>query len=431
MRTEDVRQLLEEGAAQPSRRVDVGAVLSQGRRLQRRRAIAFAALGAAAVVGAAVVAANLDGFDRSRDERARPQPPASLPAGWTELALPPEVRGGASLVWTGSELLAWGGCSTASNNECVGTADGYSFDLATQSWEPFEQAPRTAANADGVWTGTEAIFVEGDGGRLGGQAYNPASGTWRTIAPAPIAARSGAVVVWTGSEVIVSGGGAPNSSTPVSGAAYDPANDTWRPIADAPHGLNNASGVWTGNEMLVFGSLLGDRNIADTRTSVGAAYDPVADTWREIPPSELSPQATSAVWVGERMVAWDYEVHSQEYDPAGDRWSEPIEMPFGFDECYPDSEIVKDLVFGFFCGRAALYDAAADRWTQVHGGLLDDEVRSEAYGRSLKLWRFADIVSTGDAVLLLAEGITLSETGEACYGCAGSPQSFWAFRPTE
>jgi hypothetical protein len=430
MRSEDVRQLLEEGAAQPSRKVDVEAVVRQGRRLQKRRAIAVAALGAAAVVGAAVVVANLDRFG-PREEGPRPQPPVALPEGWTELSLPPEVRAGASLVWTGSELLAWGGCSQGPNHECVGTDSGFSFDPDTQRWESFEQAPRAGANADGIWTGTEAVFLGGEGGRLGGQAYDPASGAWREIAPAPIAPRWGAVVVWTGSEVIVWGGGDPEGPTPINGAAYDPASDTWRPIADAPHGLNHASGVWTGNEMLVFGSLLGDRNIADTRTSVGAAYDPDTDEWREIPPSELSPQASSAVWVGERMVAWDYEVHSQEYDPAGDRWSEPIEMPFGFDECSPDSEIVKDLVFGFFCGRAALYDGTADRWTQVHGGLLDEEVESEAYGRSLKLWRFADLVSTGDTVLLLAEGITLSDTGEACYGCAGSPHSFWAYRPSD
>jgi hypothetical protein len=46
---------------------------------------------------------------------------------------------------------------------------------------------------------------------------------------------------------------------------------------------------------LLFGSLLNDRNIAETETSVGAAYDPSTDSWRTLPPSELSPQATSAV----------------------------------------------------------------------------------------------------------------------------------------
>lgn len=93
--------------------------------------------------------------------------------------------------------------------------------------------------------------------------------------------------------------------------------------------------MWTGREMLVFGSLLDGRNYAATRTSVGAAYDPSIDAWRELPPSALSPQATTAAWAGGRVVAWDYEVHSQDYDPQKDTWSTPQRMPLEFSECYP------------------------------------------------------------------------------------------------
>ncbi|HET6713019.1 MAG TPA: hypothetical protein VFI59_04830 [Actinomycetota bacterium] len=41
--------------------------------------------------------------------------------------------------------------------------------------------------------------------------------------------------------------------------------------------LNLAAGVWTGEEMIVFGSLLDGRNIASTQTAVGALYDPKFD----------------------------------------------------------------------------------------------------------------------------------------------------------
>jgi hypothetical protein len=181
--------------------------------------------------------------------------------------------------------------------------------------------------------------------------------------------------------------------------------------------------------MLVFGSLLDARNIADTKTSVGAAYNPATDTWRELPASELSPQATSAVWVGDRMVAWDYEVHSQEYDPTRNAWSPPVKMPFDFSECYPDSAVVRNLVFAFFCGHGALYETGSGTWEEIRGGPLDEEIKSEAYDRALKRWRFAKLASTGETVFLLAEGITLDKTGEACYGCPGSPVSFWAYRP--
>lgn len=432
MPTEDIRQLLLDGSARPSRKVDVGAILRQGRRLQRVRVVSMSALGAAAVAVLAFAAANLDSVVRSEQRSIEPNRAAAIPEGWTELPLPPEVRDGMSVVWAGSRLLAWGGCNQAVTEHCEPTAGGVGFDPVTQSWTPLKSAPVAGANAIGtetIWTGEEAIFLLAAPDRLEGLAYDPATDTWRTIATAPLSSRSEAVAVWTGSEVIVWGGGAPDDPMAASGAAYDPIEDEWRRIADAPIELNLVSGMWTGREMLVFGSLLDNRNIAETKTSVGAAYDPAADTWRELPPSDLSPQATSAVWVGSRMVAWDYEVHSQEYDPARNVWSDSVKMPLDFSECYPDSVVVTDLVFGFFCGHAALYDAGSGTWEEIHGGPLDEEVESEAYGRAIKLWRFAQLASTGDTVFMLAEGITLEKTGEACYGCPDSPVSFWAYRP--
>jgi hypothetical protein len=129
------------------------------------------------------------------------------------------------------------------------------------------------------------------------------------------------------------------------------------------------------------------------------------------------------------MVAWDYEVHSQEYDPLRGAWSRPQRMPLQFSECYPDSVVAQEVLFAFFCGQAALYDPAAGTWQRVRGGPLDEEVRSEAYQDSVPLWRFADMTAAGEVVLFASEGITLDPEGVACYGCPGSPTSFWAYRP--
>jgi hypothetical protein len=123
-------------------------------------------------------------------------------------------------------------------------------------------------------------------------------------------------------------------------------------------------------------------------------------------------------------------LHSQEYDRASNEWSEPVRMPRDFSECYPDSAVVEDLVFGFFCGHAALYDTRSATWENIHGGLLDEEVVTEAYGGAIKLWRFAQLASNGDTVFMLAKGITVEKSREACYGCAGFPVSFCAYPPT-
>jgi hypothetical protein len=360
------------------------------------------------------------------------QPAIGMPVGWTRLPFPREVREGATFVWTGSKLLAWGGCDPSRKGGCAKTADGFAFDPLTRTWGMMPKAPLPGAYARGVWVGNEAIFLGLENDHLlDGEAYHPRSGSWREIAAAPIRPRSGGVLVWTGSELIVWGGGHRGGPDPERGAAYDPSTDTWRTIAKAPLGLNLASGMWTGREMLVLGSLVSGKNRAYTPTSVGASYDPATDSWRELPPSALSPQATSAVWVGDRMLAWDYEVHSQVYDPGPNRWSDPVKMPLVFNECYPDSVVTGGLVFASFCGRDALYNPSTGAWREIHGGPLDERVWSEAYQGYVKLWRFADLVSAGDYVFVAAEGITLTRKGGACYGCRGAPHSYWAYRPPD
>jgi hypothetical protein len=407
------------------------------RAMERRRPpVPWARLVVAALalaVAAAGILVAIEVFGRLQGSRPAGTIPG-VPKGWTELPLPPDdLHDGAAYVWTGSEVLAWGGCEGEAPDGCGLDERGYAFDPERRAWSPLPPIDaRTSSNA--VWTGREAMFFENEpegsvleGASLSGHAYDPAAGTWRPLPEAPIEARTGSVYLWTGSEVIVWGGGSQQGAESVQGAAYDPATDSWRRIADAPHGLNLASAVWTGREMIVFGSLLNSRNIADTRTSVGAAYDPKTDTWRTLPPSELSPQATATAWVGGRMVAFDYDTHWQAYDPASDTWTEPADMPFPFDECYPDAVTAGDLGFAFFCGRAALYDPSTGAWERLRGGPLNDEIEGQG---GLHLWRFASLVPAGDGVFLSMEGITVTGKDDTpCFGCPGSPRSFWAYRP--
>lgn len=359
-------------------------------------------------------------------------PWSSYGSGWSTLPSPPEQRSGESWIWIGDEVLVVGGCHADVEDECRETRRSFAFDPAAHSWHRARPAPEPMAGAEAVWVDDEAIFLEtypAEPGPIVGQAYAPSTGTWRSIAPAPLERAYGVVSVWTGEELMLWGGGERGDDRTLEGAAYDPTIDTWHRIADAPIGLNLAEGVWTGSEILVFGSLLSGANRAPIPTSVGAAYDPVTNSWKELPPSALSPQATSAVWLGDRLVAWDYEVHSQEYDPAGDRWSAPMRMPLSFSECYPQSVVVARLLFAWFCGHAALYDEGADGWERIEGGPLDETIYSEAYQRDLQVWRFADLVLAGSAIVMPMQGLTLNRRGTACFGCEDSPVSFWIYRP--
>jgi Sporulation and spore germination len=108
------------------------------------------------------------------------------------------------------------------------------------------------------------------------------TGTWRTIAPAPIAGRDGAAAVWTGRQLLVWGGHGrlPGAGLrPLrDGVAYDPAADRWQPIPTAPAGVQgtSAAAAWTGTRMLVW-----DGSSTHGRTT-GALYDPVRDRWTPI-----------------------------------------------------------------------------------------------------------------------------------------------------
>jgi len=154
------------------------------------------------------------------------------------------------------------------------------------TWQPLPGAPIVGRLGPGaVWTGTEMI-VWGGSARSGeiergyeGAAYNPATRTWRTIAPSPTGVQGGGVgVVWTGDEMVVWASNSPDG--PVGAAVYDPSTDSWRRLPSGPLGKREGySSVWTGKELIVVGGSLGDT----LAKPVAAALDPGTGSWRLLP----------------------------------------------------------------------------------------------------------------------------------------------------
>ena len=99
-----------------------------------------------------------------------------------------------------------------------------------------------------------------------------------------------------------------SSTQTLSTGSYDPATNSWHLVPEAPIEPTDATAVWTGREMTVFGATLYGGNFpeTETETAIGAAYDPVTDTWRRIANSNLSPQAFTDSWNGTEMIPWDY-----------------------------------------------------------------------------------------------------------------------------
>jgi hypothetical protein len=297
-------------------------------------------------------------------------PWSGYPAGWTELPPPPEIRTGAAQEWTGSQLLIWGGYTGFDEPNVV--ASGLVFDPAESAWRQTAPGPlEPRALMASAWTGSEFLVWGGWSGTYGyefaeaffgdGAAYDPGSDSWRTLPPAPIDARA-PLSVWTGQEMLVWGTSVRVEDRPRDGAAYEPTTDSWRRIAEAPIELTDATAVWTGSEMIVFGAALHGGNRPETPTAIGAAYDPATDQWRSIADSTLSPQASTAAWNGDEMIAWDYLNDSAAYEPVTDSWRSLPRIPLDESECTPKSEALEGNVLGDYCGGLTLFDPAQQRW---------------------------------------------------------------------
>jgi hypothetical protein len=333
------------------------------------RRVAIVALAFGVFATAAVFAWDLS----HQDSNVGPGPVSAvdlaseLPIGWSELPPPPEVRSGAATAWTGSELLVWGGYEFVGGNEDP-KANGFAFDASTHRWEPLPPPPLEGRSDPAfAWTGRELLIWGGwDGGFRDppyfgdGAAFDPVTGTWRMLPPAPIGART-AFTVWTGREMIV-WGSRERAARRRDGAAYDPITNAWRTIADGPTDVTDGSAVWTGDEMIIFGAALDSNNHAETPTAIAAAYDPANDTWRELPPSTLSPQAMTADWINGEMVAWDYDHGTAAYDPGTNAWRALPDVPLRFSECRPKSLATTRTVFGEFCGQTVVFSAQEGAW---------------------------------------------------------------------
>ena len=82
-----------------------------------------------------------------------------------------------------------------------------------------------------VWTGSEMIVwggIDGTGAVRSGGRYNPGTDIWTatSLTNAP-SARTGHTAVWTGSQMIVWGGSGNNNNPLNTGGKYNPITNSW------------------------------------------------------------------------------------------------------------------------------------------------------------------------------------------------------------
>jgi hypothetical protein len=246
---------------------------------------------------------------------------------------PPEPRFGHVAVWTGAEMVVFGGTNLDRRFD-----NGARYFPATDTWMPLPRtgapAPRTLASA--VWSGLDVIIFGGyePGGAMAPDhgRYRPSNDLWGpvTATNAP-SGRYFHTAVWTGTSMIVYGG-TNNASVFADGATYTPASNTWLALPAPPPGnaRQRAAAAWTGTEMLVFGGISGT---SSGLLATGLRFTPgTPGTWAAMGTANV-PTARAlhtGLWFGppvSRFVVWagettnGYTGDGALYDPAGNGWT--------------------------------------------------------------------------------------------------------------
>jgi alpha-tubulin suppressor-like RCC1 family protein/fibronectin type 3 domain-containing protein len=241
----------------------------------------------------------------------------------------PSARYNHTAVWTGAEMIVWGGMSNNAYNT------GGRYNPVTDTWVPTSTSsscPSARTSHTAVWTGTEMI-VWGGGSNTGGR-YNPLTDSWiptSTGINCPDYRSFFHVAVWTGKEMIIWGGMGINGSNYLNtGAKYSPATDTWMPTstdANCPSGREYLLAIWTGTEMIVWGGRWYDGSMHYENT--GGRYNPDTDTWSAISTGTNCPSARShyaMTWSGKEMVIWggydgvSFLNNGGRYNPSTNSW---------------------------------------------------------------------------------------------------------------
>lgn len=160
--------------------------------------------------------------------------------------------------------------------------------LRTAAWSELPAAPIAArTGAVGVWTGSQMIIWGGsDGNRTyaDGAAYNPATRVWTKLPAAPISGRAGADYVWTGSVLFIWGSYADRTDSVTDGAVYSPATRRWTTLPPPPHnGVGPSAAVWSGSALVLLTSPGIDPAGNGPDVAYAQSYDLKRNAWTSLP----------------------------------------------------------------------------------------------------------------------------------------------------
>jgi hypothetical protein len=330
------------------------------------------------------------------------------------------ARERASMVWTGSEVLLFGGLRT---DDFVEAAQDDLLRYSGGTWTLTDTDRAARADHTAVWTGSEMIiwggFVPPFAYSNTGDRYNPTTDTWSAVSTvsAP-AGRTDHTAVWTGSQMNIWGGEGSGGTALGTGGRYIASSNTWvstSTVAD-PAPRSNHSAVWTGLSMLVWGGHDG----ANARSD-GKSYSPGFDSWSTIP-APLGPNPTafaSATWTGNELVVFGGQnagtatQATWQYRPTSNSWfqtnsSGAPSARWGHTAVWTGTEV---LIFGGYDGsdehaEGARFSPISDAWGVMNPAL------SKRQGHTA-VWSGTEMIVFGgrDGDTYLGNGARYSPSG--------------------
>ena len=393
---------------------DVGSISPARSMPNRLRRSVLVTVVLVTVLAAGAIAAVVT-VDRSSTPRHAPRAPNSAPSksadetaaqlaagAWSLMPAAPisTDRGGASVVWTGHELIVWGG-TTGRNDQL--RADGAAYNPSTHTWRVLPASPLSArVQQASVWTGSELVIWGGYDNEsdvhlhatADGAAYSPATNTWQVLPLAPISARVEAVAVWTGAEVVLLGGrtaiSTPSLPSYPDGAAYNPTTRTWRHI-DPPAAPNHDPVTWRlassiGGDRVLAWSVWAKSEVEATNGVLSGAdlflYNDATNRWTSLanaPGALANPQ--EVLWTGtDALVRGQIEPYqlgdgpgpnsetTARYDPATISWTAvaaDVLVNSALHSAWTGQALFSYADNSNGPSDASVYDPASDAWTQL------------------------------------------------------------------
>ena len=251
-------------------------------------------------------------------------------------------------------------------------------DMSTPRISPGVTALNGTIYAVGGGSSMTSIYSSGSlhgecGWLKSGEAYNPTADTWSAIANMT-SARAGMGFAALNGILYVVGGSDGGSSPLKSGEAYDPATDSWSAIANmsVPRNFVGLAAL-DGKLYAVGGRGGGPSQPAAACLKSGEVYDPVLDTWSNLPDMSTGRSLLGLAALDGKVFAvggtpdGGTQIASVEaYDPATNSWGAVAPMSAGRDDLSAAALNGKIYaVGGFVTSSGEVYDLATDSWSAL------------------------------------------------------------------